>query len=100
MAIHPIRKVVTELKEASKLSRRCRCRVCPCLNHIVEQEHRAIKRRVNASRGFRSFQGSRRTIQGYEVVHMIRKGQVIWLPKGDVLGLLLLMNEILGLRAE
>jgi hypothetical protein len=31
---------------------------------------------------------------------MIRKGQVIWLPKGDVLGLLLLMNEILGLRAE
>ena len=28
---------------------------------------------------------------------MIRKGQVRWLPKGDVLGLLLFLNEILGL---
>ena len=36
-------------------------------------------------------------IQGYEAVHMIRKGQVSWLPKGDVLGLLLFLNQILGL---
>ena len=70
------------------------------MNHIVEQDHRAIKRRVNASQGFRCFHGARRTIQGYEAVHMIRKGQVRWLPKGDVLGLLLFLNEILGLRAE
>src|SRR5580700_2183605 len=45
-----------------------------------------IKRRVNASHGFRSFAGAWRTIQGYEVLHMIRKGQVRWLPKGDLLG--------------
>ena len=69
-------KVVTELKQEGKLGRRCDCRVCPYLNHIVEQDHRAIKRRVNASQGFRSFYGARRTIQGYEAVHMIRKGQV------------------------
>ena len=50
--------------------------------------------------GFRSFHGARRTIQGYETVHMIRKGQVRWLPKGDVLGLLLFLNEILGLSAK
>ena len=92
--------VVAELKQEGKLGRRCRCRVCPYLNHIVEQDHRAIKRRVNASQGFRSFQGARRTIQGYEAVHMIRKGQVRWLPKGDVLGLLLFLNEILGLMGE
>jgi transposase-like protein len=65
-----------------------------------EEPHRAIKRRVNASQGFRSFHGARRTIQGYEVVHMIRKGQVRWLPKGDVLGLILFLNELLGLGAE
>ena len=65
------------------------------MNNIVEQDHRAIKRRVNASQGFRSFHGARRTIQGYEVVHMIRKGQVRWLPKGDVLGLIVFLNEIL-----
>jgi transposase, IS6 family len=93
-------KVVCELKQEGKLGGRCRCRTCPYLNNIVEQDHRAIKRRVNASQGFRSFHGARRTIEGYEVVHMIRKGQVRWLPKGDVLGLLLLLNELLGLTVE
>ena len=65
-------KVVAELKQEGKLGRRCRCRTCPYLNNIVEQDHRAIKRRVNASQGFRSFHAARRTIQGYEVVHMPR----------------------------
>ena len=91
-------KVVAELKAEGKLGRRCRCRTCPYLNNIVEQDHRAIKRRVNASQGFRSFHGARRTIQGYEVVHMIRKGQVRWLPKGDVAGLILFINETLGIE--
>jgi transposase, IS6 family len=50
----------------------------------VEQDHRAIKRRVNASLGFRSFGGAQRTIQGYEAMNMIRKGQVRWLAKGDI----------------
>ena len=91
-------KVVAELKTAGKLGRRCRCRTCPYLNNIVEQDHRAIKRRVNASQGFRSCHGARRTIQGYEAVHMIRKGQVTWLSKGDAVGLVLFINETLGLR--
>src|SRR5438034_5421643 len=91
-------KVVAELKTAGKLGRRCRCRTCPYLNNIVEQDHRAIKRRVNPSQGFRSFHGARRTIQGYEAVHMIRKGQVTWLSKGDAVGLVLFINETLGLR--
>jgi len=33
---------------------------------------------VNAKQGFREFQAARRTIQGYEVIHMMRKGQVRW----------------------
>jgi transposase-like protein len=40
------------------------------LNNILEQDHRAIKRRVNAKQGFREFQAARRTIQGYEAVRM------------------------------
>jgi hypothetical protein len=55
---------------------------------------------VNASQGFRSFEGAWRTIQGYEILHMIRKGQVRWLPKGDVLGQIQFIREILGLKAE
>jgi IS6 family transposase len=93
-------KVVVELKAEGKLGRRCRCRICPYLDNIVEQDHRAIKRRVNASQGFRSFQAARRTLEGYEAVHMIRKGQVRWLLQGDVVGLVLFINETLGLRAE
>jgi transposase-like protein len=42
------------------------------LNNILEQDHRAIKRRVKAKQGFRDFQAARRTIQGYEAIHMIR----------------------------
>ena len=91
-------KVVAELKQERSLGRRCRCRTCPYLNNIVEQDHRAIKRRINASQGFRSFHGARRTIEGYEVVHMIRKGQVRWLPKGDLVGLVLFINDTLGFK--
>jgi hypothetical protein len=54
---------------------------------------------VNASQGFRSFDGAWRTIQGYEALHMIRKGQVRWLPKGDVVGQVQFVNETFGLKA-
>ena len=45
------------------------------LNNVLEQDHRAIKRRVRASQHFRSFWAAWRTIAGYEAIHMIRKGQ-------------------------
>jgi transposase-like protein len=70
--------VIEKFKQERTLGRRCRCRIVPYLNNIVEQDHRSIKRRVNASLGFRSFDGAQRTIQGYEAMHMIRKGQVRW----------------------
>ena len=54
------------------------------MNNIVEQDHRAIKRRVKAKQGFREFQAARRTIQGYEAIHMIRKGQARWVSGSDV----------------
>jgi transposase-like protein len=88
-----------KLKREGKLGRRCRCRTCPYLSNVVEQDHRGIKRRVNASQGFRSFDGALRTIQGYEILHMIRKGQVRWLPKGDVLGQIQFIRETFGLKS-
>ena len=77
-------KVVSELKRTSDLGRRYQCRPVPYLNNIVEQDHRSIKRRVRASQGFRSVDVAWRTLQGIETVHMIRKGQVRWLPKGAI----------------
>ncbi len=66
---------IAGVKEEGTLCRRCRHRPVQYLNNIMEQDHRAIKRRVKAKRSFREFQAARRTIEGYEAMHMIRKGQ-------------------------
>ena len=52
----------------------------------IEQDHRFIKKRIVASLWFRSVEGARRTIDGYEAMHQIRKGQIRRLAKGDVVG--------------
>jgi hypothetical protein len=52
------------------------------------KDHRAIKRRINASQHFRSFWGAWRTIAGYEAIHMIRKGQAYGSAAGAKVGLL------------
>jgi transposase, IS6 family len=91
--------VIEELKRAGGLGRRCRCRPVRYLNNIVEQDHRAIKRRVRASQGFRSFDSAARTIQGIETVNMIRKGQVRWLEKDDITGQIAFVTGLFGLTA-
>jgi transposase-like protein len=69
------------------------------LNNILEQDHRAIKRRVNAKQGFREFQAARRTIQGYEAIHMIRKGQVRWVAEDDLLRQIRFIDSLFELAA-
>src|SRR3954449_6739804 len=46
---------IPAIKKEGVLRRRCRHRPVPYLNNIIEQDHRAIKRRVNAKQGFREF---------------------------------------------
>ena len=47
-----------------------------CLNNIVEQDHRAIKRRTSVILGFKSFHCARILLAGIELMHMINKGQM------------------------
>ncbi len=47
------------------------------LNNLVEQDHRAIKRLVKPMLGFNTFHSARRTLCGIELMHMIKKGQMI-----------------------
>ena len=47
------------------------------LNNIVEQDHRAVKRRTRPMLGFKSFWSAAKTLAGIELMHMIRKGQMI-----------------------
>ena len=68
-------RAIRELKESGELGRRCRCRTSPYLNNSIEQDHRFIQKRIVASLGFRSAEGACRTIEGYEAMHAIRKGQ-------------------------
>jgi transposase-like protein len=51
-------------------------RQCKYLNNIVEQDHRAIKRRTRPMLGFKCFRSAAKIISGIETMHMIRKGQL------------------------
>ena len=67
---------VEQMKEDGELWQRSRLRQCKFLNNIVEQDHRRVKRLVRPGLGFGSFWTARRTLAGYEVMAMVRKGQV------------------------
>ena len=47
------------------------------LNNIVEQDHRAIKRVVRPMLGFKSVEAAQRTLAGIELMHMLKKGQMV-----------------------
>ena len=46
------------------------------LNNIVEQDHRAIKRRTRPMLGFKDFNCARVILASVELMHMIKKGQM------------------------
>jgi transposase, IS6 family len=75
---------IAGMKAEGTLRRRCRHRPVQYLNNILEQDHRAIKRRVQAKQSFREFRAARRTLAGYEALHMIRKGQARWVTEDNV----------------
>ena len=88
---------IPDIKKEGILRRRCRHRPVQYLNNILEQDHRAIKRRVNAKLGFREFQAAGRTIQGYEAINIIRKGQIRWVSGDDVLRQIRFIKKLFGL---
>ena len=88
---------IVRLKAEETLEENPRHRPVQYLNNVLEQDHRAIKRRVRASQHFCSFWGAWRTISGYEAIHMIRKGQACW--SGTIVKVGLLHRFILGLFA-
>jgi len=46
------------------------------LNNFVEQDHRGMKRITNSMLGFKSFDSASITLNGIEIVHMLRKRQL------------------------
>jgi transposase, IS6 family len=96
-AAYPI--AIAELKAAGILPEAVELRQVKYLNNIVEQDHRFIKRRVKPGMGFFSLETAWRTLQGYEVMHMVRKGQMRGVEKGDILGQVAFIASIFGVAA-
>ena len=92
-------KAMAELKAAGQLPESVELRQVKYLNNIVEQDHRFIKRLVKPGMGFFSFETAWRTLQGYEVMHMLRKGQMRGMEKGDILGQVAFLSALLGMAA-
>jgi IS6 family transposase len=92
-------KALTELKEAGTLPPWSELRQIKYLNNLVEQDHRFIKRLVKPGLGFFSFDTAWRTLQGYEAMHMIRKGQVKGVDKGDIRGQVIFIASLFGVAA-
>jgi IS6 family transposase len=77
-------KATAEMKKDGELWRRSRLRQAKYLNNIVEQDHRNVKRLTRLGLGFGGFWTARRTLAAYEVMAMIRKGQVPNISGNDI----------------
>jgi transposase-like protein len=76
------REAILSCDAADQLGDRSRRKLKPIrirqsayLNNRIEQDHRAIKRRVRPMMGFKSMNSARAVLAGIEMVHMMRKGQ-------------------------
>jgi transposase-like protein len=76
------REAIISCDTANQLEDRSRRKLQPIrirqsryLNNRIEQDHRAIKRRVRPMLGFKSMASARTILSGIEMVHMMRKGQ-------------------------
>jgi transposase-like protein len=76
------REAILSCAMASRLQDRSRRKLKPIrirqsayLNNRIEQDHRAIKRRIRLMLGFKAVNTARAIVGGIEMVHMMRNGQ-------------------------
>ncbi len=86
-------------QEEKALPQDCKLRSTKYLNNIIEQDHRAVRRRWRAMQCFRSFHTTERTIEGIESMHMLRKGQVKRLGGRDAVGRAKFVSSLFGVAA-
>lgn len=89
----------TAMKKDGELWRFAKLRQVKYLNNIVEQDHRRIKRLIRPGLGFKSFHTARRTIAGYEILAMVRKGQVAAIPANDMPNQAIFIASLFGVAA-
>ena len=77
----------------------CKLRRVKYLNNVVEQDHRFVKKKVRASRCFKRFHTTERTLEGIESINMMRKGQVKRLAGRDAQGHAKFVGSLFGIAA-
>ena len=92
-------KAMSDLKVAEVLPHNVELRQVKYLNNLIEQDHRFIKRLVKPGLGFFSFETAWKTLQGYEIMNMIRKGQMHGVDKGNITGQISFIACLFGLVA-
>jgi transposase-like protein len=92
-------KAFKDLKAAGLLPEACELRQVKYLNNIVEQDHRWIKRRTKPGMGFFSFTTAEQTLQGFEAMSMIRKGQVQGIARGNFQGQIMFIASLFEVGA-
>jgi transposase, IS6 family len=90
-------KAIAELKAAGILPQHVELRQIKYLNNLIEQDHRFIKRFTKPGMGFFSFETAWRTVQGFEVMNMLRKGQVQGVEKDEVRSQVALVAKLFGM---
>jgi transposase, IS6 family len=92
-------KAIADLKASGALPEAVELRQVKYLNNLVEQDHRFIKRLVKPGMGFFSFETAGKTLQGYESMNKIRKGQVHGVEKRNVTGQISFIARLFGVAA-
>ena len=92
-------KAIAELKASGVLPEGVKLRQVKYLNNLIEQDPRFIKRLVKSGMGFFSVETAERMLQGYEVMNMIRKGQVHGVWKGDIKDQVTFIASLFGVAA-
>jgi hypothetical protein len=92
-------KAFNNLQAEGHVSASSELRQVKYLNNLVEQDHRFIKRLTKPGMGFFSLETAWRTLQGFEIMNMLRKGQLQGVNKGDIRGQIALVNVLFGMGA-
>ena len=92
-------KAMAGLNVDGVLHERVELRPVKYLNNMIEQDHRFLKRLTKPGMGFFSFETAWRTLQGFEIMNMVRKGHVHGVAKGDGKGQVALIARLFGVGA-
>ena len=92
------RAAIRELHGSGEFVTKCRYRRSRYRNNRIESDHRHVKRRWRAMQGARTVATARTVIEGIEATQMIRKGQVLGIPKHNRRGQAWVFGALLGLE--